>query len=125
MSNNAESESRTNPESAETSRRGKNPESLKNLRRGDKPPERHVAAQAAVMSAVGEESSLLDDMRHVRRFPASHDRTEGHRDCRKWKKSDLKGFMGRLADLEKAELAAKPAPDPLVPGKPVNWSGVG
>jgi hypothetical protein len=125
MNNNSESESRPNPESTESSRRGKNPESLKNLRRGDKPPERYVEAQAADLSAVAEESSLLDDMRHVRRFPSSHDRTEGRRDCRKWKKSDLKGFMNRLAALEQAELASKPTPDLAVPGKPVNWSGVG
>lgn len=58
------------------------------------------------------EASLYDDMVHVRRYPREYDRTEGQRDCRAWKKRDLRGFMSKLADMEKARLttgADKPA----------------
>jgi hypothetical protein len=66
-------------------------------------PLQEKAAQAEPLdfSAVGDESTLYDDMRHVRRFPASMDRTEGQKDARKWKAKDLRGFMKAFADLEK------------------------
>jgi hypothetical protein len=69
------------------------PESLKNLRRGDQPPERHVEAQdqAAEITAVTEDVSLYDDMKHVRTLPKALDRTEGQRTVRKWLEKDLKG----------------------------------
>src|SRR5262245_30125205 len=59
--------------------------------------------KAAVEESIPDnlEVSLFDDMRHVRRFPVSADRTEGQRDARKWKEGDLDGFMRRYADLEK------------------------
>jgi hypothetical protein len=51
----------------------------------------------------------------VRRLPASEDRTQGQRDCRRSKQKDLKGYMSRLAELEKAVLAAKGQPS--LPGE--------
>jgi hypothetical protein len=55
------------------------------------------------------QASLLQDMRHVRSQPASCDTSEGERDCRRWKQTDLKGFLERLATLELAELKAMEA----------------
>jgi hypothetical protein len=45
---------------------------------------------------------LYRDMLHVYTKQAQEDRTQGQKDCRKWKAKDLKGFMAKLADLEKA-----------------------
>jgi hypothetical protein len=56
------------------------------------------------ISAVGDKvAALYDDMKHVRRFPPSCDKSPGQKDCRRWKKLDLKGFMARFAKLEKAQ----------------------
>jgi hypothetical protein len=48
---------------------------------------------------------LLRNMRWVFAYQQYRDRTPGQRTCRKWLKVDLKGFMSKLADLEK-EFAA-------------------
>lgn len=56
---------------------------------------------------VESDASLYDDMLHVRRRPKSEDRTEGQRDCRRWKRDDLRGFLMKFADLEKAHLQAR------------------
>lgn len=45
---------------------------------------------------------LVDTMRHVFRTPPGSDATHGQAVCRAWLKEDPKGFMARLADLEKA-----------------------
>jgi hypothetical protein len=111
MNTSAEAESRSSPDGPEKSRRPMNPESLKNLRRGDQPPERHVEAmaQALDLSAVAEDVSLYEDMKHVRRFPKAVDRTEGQRDARKWKDRNLSTFLAKFAELEKAANGAKPS----------------
>jgi hypothetical protein len=55
---------------------------------------------------------MLEVMQHVASLPASRDTTYQHREYRKWLKADRKGFMNKLADLEKAALPAKrPEPD--------------
>jgi hypothetical protein len=46
-------------------------------------------------------------MRHVRSRPKSEDVTEGQKDCRKWKETDVKGFYTRMSVLEEADLAAR------------------
>jgi hypothetical protein len=78
-----------------------------------------ATAEGGVPELAAGDGTLFEDMRHVRRFPASRDRTEGQRDARRWKQQDFKGFMTRLADLEKAALAgqakAPGAPPPAVP----------
>jgi len=53
-------------------------------------------------------SRLLADMRRVYAQPESKDRTPGERQCRAWLREDCKGFMSRLADLEKAHAAVAP-----------------
>jgi hypothetical protein len=123
MSSKPEAESRSTADSPKKARRSMNPESLKNLRRGDQPPERHVEAMAQVIdpSAVPEEVSLYEDMRHVRRFPKALDRTAGQRMARKWFGKDLKGWMAKYADLEKATTGVKP-PEP---GKAAEYDGEG
>src|SRR5690349_4064208 len=60
----------------------------------------------------GSDASLYEDMRHARTRPRSEDRTEGQRDCRRWKQNDSKGFLARYAYLEKAALAAGGRPRP-------------
>jgi hypothetical protein len=67
------------------------------------PPGDRIAAVADPAA----EATLYEDMLHVRRKPRSEDRTEGQRDCRRWKKADLKGFLTKFADLEKAALGGK------------------
>ena len=47
----------------------------------------------------------LADMRWVYERPASQDRTQGHKTCRKWLKSDVKGFMAHKSRLEGKLLA--------------------
>jgi hypothetical protein len=80
-------------------------------------PERESAAPVNGLSAVASGgASLYDDMLHVRTRPKSEDRTEGQRDCRKWKTKDLKGFMAKFADLEKVVLSqAKSVPGGRLP----------
>ena len=56
-----------------------------------------------------EERTLFEDMRHVRRYPKSADRTEGQKDARKWKNRDLKGFMTAYAALERVQPLSTPA----------------
>jgi len=46
-------------------------------------------------------------LQHVRRHPKLMDRTQGQKDARKWKEKDLKGFMTKFADLERAALARR------------------
>lgn len=58
---------------------------------------------------AGKGSSLLRDMRRVYGNAPEKDRTEGERNCREWLKTDRKGFMAKLADLEKADASAKAA----------------
>jgi hypothetical protein len=48
-------------------------------------------------------NTLYEDMRFVRRNPKTLDTTEGQKDCRRWKENDLKGFLSKFADLEKAQ----------------------
>lgn len=47
--------------------------------------------------------SLLEDMRYVRNMPAKDDKTEGHKDCREWKKKDPAGFLKTLMEMERTE----------------------
>jgi hypothetical protein len=54
--------------------------------------------------SADDNSSLYEDMEHVRRYPKSRDRTQAQKDCRKWKQKDFRGFMSKLADLEKASV---------------------
>jgi hypothetical protein len=51
--------------------------------------------------------ALLRAMRAVTTRPASKDRTQLQRECREWLRSDRKGFLTKLADLEKAGLAGR------------------
>lgn len=52
-----------------------------------------------------EERTLLEDMRYVRVLPESEDRSEGHKDCRAWKKRDPGGFLKTLMEMERDEKA--------------------
>jgi hypothetical protein len=47
------------------------------------------------------ELDLLGAMRHVVRCGGSKDKTPLQKDCRKWKNQDIKGFMTKLAELER------------------------
>ncbi|HEX4591728.1 MAG TPA: hypothetical protein VH120_17455 [Gemmataceae bacterium] len=68
-----------------------------------------------------EESTLYDDMQHVRRYPRTMDRTQGRKDARKWKDRNLSAFLARYADLEKAHAGTKsPAP-----AQPATYDGDG
>src|SRR5262249_5307744 len=49
--------------------------------------------------------------RWVYERPAKDDRTQGHKNCRRWMKADIKGFMAQKSQLE-AKLLARP------PGRP-------
>jgi len=49
------------------------------------------------------DTSLFEDMTYVRSHSKEEDRTEGHRDARRWKEKDLKGFLSRLSALEEAK----------------------
>jgi hypothetical protein len=72
----------------------------------------------ALVGPVEPGTQLYRDMLHVYSRPKGQDRTQGHRDCRRWKDRDLKGFMAKLADLEKAQIGAKPAAPPGEPEGP-------
>lgn len=52
-----------------------------------------------------ESRTLLEDMRYVRALPESEDRSEGHKDCRAWKKRDPGGFLKTLMEMERDEKA--------------------
>src|SRR5262245_33739245 len=65
---------------------------------------------------VDDDATLFDDMQHVRRRPKSEDRTQGQKDCRRWKEKNLATFMAKLADLEKAALTSKKTPEPASNG---------
>lgn len=84
----------------------RNPNSLANLRRG-KESEREARAKAGLIE-LPPETTLFEDMRHVRRFPKSMDATPAQKDCRLWKEKDIKGFMAKWAELEAAHKAAEP-----------------
>lgn len=82
----------------------RNPNSLANLRRG-RDSERELAARAGLVE-LPPETTLFEDMCHVRRFPKSMDVTPAQKDCRLWKEKDIKGFMAKWAELEAAQRAA-------------------
>jgi hypothetical protein len=67
-------------------------------------------AAAAQGEPVAKEVSLYETMRHVFSQPKEADRTQPQRECRAWLKDDRKGFMAKLADLEKAALAGREKP---------------
>lgn len=65
------------------------------------------AADGDVASVTGPIGfDLLSSMRHVFRRPASQDKSQEQRECRKWLRSDRKGFMTKLADLSKGDAGA-------------------
>jgi len=51
--------------------------------------------------------ALLRAMRFVMTYGEGKDRTQYQRECREWLKSDRKGFLTKLADLEKAILVGQ------------------
>jgi hypothetical protein len=64
------------------------------------------AAAAAQEEPAGQKDvSLYETMRHVFNKPKEADRTQPQRECRAWLKDDRKGFLSKMADLEKAALA--------------------
>jgi hypothetical protein len=63
-------------------------------------------------------SQLLRDMRFVYGHDEGADRTAGHRHCREWLRSDKKGFLSKLADLEKAAGGSAKAGRPDAPAAP-------
>jgi hypothetical protein len=75
---------------------------------------RRTAAKKDQASLV---PALLRAMRTVTTRPESKDRSQLEKECREWLRSDRKGFLTKLADLEKAALAARsktaPEPQPL------------
>jgi hypothetical protein len=82
------------------------------------------AAEPEQGEAAGQEDvSLYEATKHVFSRPKEADRTQPQRECRAWLKDDRKGFLSRLAELEKAALA-KPGkegdergPDGLLPDR--------
>lgn len=88
--------------------RGQNPNSRRNLLFVGKQPE-----EIKDEEPDGGPGTLYEDMQHVRRKKAIHDKTQGQRDCRAWKAKDIRGFMMKFADLEKAAEEQK-APEPSV-----------
>jgi hypothetical protein len=77
---------------------------LQEKARESQPSEAARAAAGPVqVEAVGSEDvSLYTTMRQVFNQPKERDRGQPQRECRAWLKSDRKGFMSKLADLEKA-----------------------
>jgi hypothetical protein len=78
----------------------------------DDPRNGHLvqAARAAQEEPVEpEDVSLYEAMRHVFSQPKEADRTQPQRECRAWLKDDRKGFLSKMADLEKAALARPPS----------------
>lgn len=74
---------------------------------------------AADVPVLQSGSQLYDDMRHVYDNQASTCATEGQKKCWTWYKKDRKGFMTKLAELEKAVLAkAQPASQDPGPEEP-------
>jgi hypothetical protein len=59
---------------------------------------------------------LLMAMRHVVTWPSVKDRVQLHRVCRLWLENDRKGFLSKLADMEKALLAFQQKRAPTGPG---------
>jgi hypothetical protein len=57
----------------------------------------------------------LADMRWVYERPASQDKTQGHKTCRKWLNADPKGFMGHKSNLEARVVALKAGPKEKAP----------
>jgi len=101
----------------------RSPESLKNLRRGNLPSVRQQEVQDDpsddCTNETGHDFSLLKSMRHVLRRPASQDKSQEQRELRKWIRTDRKGFMAKMVDLEKAQ----PRSASHNPGK--DWDGNG
>jgi hypothetical protein len=64
--------------------------------------------------AVPDSATLYEDMRFVRHNPKTLDVTEGQKDCRRWKENDLKGFLSKFADLEKARGKEEPAKEEVL-----------
>src|SRR5215510_5006687 len=69
-------------------------------------PEPEAAAVEPADDAVPQQ---LLDMRHAYGRPASEDRTPGQRACRRWLKTDIKGFMTTKSQLEAKLLAQGPS----------------
>lgn len=69
--------------------------------------QRREEGEAAPEPVTQDEQGLLAAMVWVQNNPRALDRTELQKDCRKWKAKDLKGFMAKRADLERAALLAK------------------
>lgn len=80
---------------------------------------RRMKAKAEEAAPSGGENSppasegvpaLLVAMRHVFTQPRAADTTPQQKECRKWLKNDLKGFMSKMAQLEKvyAQKSTKP-----------------
>jgi hypothetical protein len=63
--------------------------------------------RAMQQELTSESEGMLAAMVHVVTKPAWEDRTHEQRNYRDWLKRDIKGFMAKKADLEKAEVAAR------------------
>jgi hypothetical protein len=55
-----------------------------------------------------ESEGLLEAMRHVLRKNSKTDLTYEKAECRKWLRTDRRGFMTKLADLEREEMRKPP-----------------
>jgi hypothetical protein len=70
-------------------------------------------------------ADTLAAMRHVVRTPATADTTHQQKSMREWREASPASFYGRLADLEKAELATRPPADLGGSSQPVQYDGEG
>jgi hypothetical protein len=84
--------------------------------------EASVPSQEPERVLAEESDGMLAAMRHVVRRPATADQTYEQAEYRSWLKQDRKGFLAKLADLERAEISKSPASTPT---QPVAWSGPG
>ncbi|MBY0525063.1 MAG: hypothetical protein K2R98_16785 [Gemmataceae bacterium] len=73
----------------------------------DDPRLRQNLETAPPLEPSEDDQDMLAAMRWVQSHAKSQDRTELQKDCRQWKSKDLKGFMAKRADLERAEMAAR------------------
>jgi hypothetical protein len=70
-------------------------------------------------------ADTLPSMRFVVSNPPSADTTHQHKSMREWRGASPTSFYGRLADLEKAELAGKSPPGSMSSSEPAEWNGQG
>src|SRR5690348_4040852 len=87
---------------------------------GDPRINRQGRPKAGALPEGGEEAAppgdfdLLSQMEAMLQRPKSQDRGEAQKGLREWRDADLKGFMGKLADLKGKAMAAEAKAKPDV-----------